>query len=220
MRYKNYFDNIFCEIGLKNRFFIEAGANDGVSQSNTSYLESDGWRGLLIEPNIENFTRCRQNRPNSYCINAALISDSYTSSTVKGIFSSESLNRDNGLMSGCTDEHLNLYPNWVCEVPAITLTDCLIQSNSPANPDFFSLDVEGFEIEALNGLDFNRFRPRVIFLEISKWFEIDYLNNQIEFLKNRGYEFHSNPGGFNPILQSISENYSQEGNFTFIDKHN
>ena len=32
-------------------FFIEAGANDGLKQSNTFYLESRrGWRGLLVEP--------------------------------------------------------------------------------------------------------------------------------------------------------------------------
>ena len=32
-------------------FFIEAGANDGVTQSNTLFFERHrGWRGLLVEP--------------------------------------------------------------------------------------------------------------------------------------------------------------------------
>src|SRR3712207_4024508 len=32
-------------------FFVEAGANDGIDQSNTYYLESRcGWSGILVEP--------------------------------------------------------------------------------------------------------------------------------------------------------------------------
>ena len=34
-----------------NGFYIEAGANNGVAQSNTLELEKRGWSGLLIEPN-------------------------------------------------------------------------------------------------------------------------------------------------------------------------
>src|SRR5689334_8899924 len=35
-------------------FFVEAGANDGISQANTYYLERHlGWTGILIEPSPE-----------------------------------------------------------------------------------------------------------------------------------------------------------------------
>lgn len=74
-------------------------------------------------------------------------------------------------------------------------------------------------VKALNGLDFTLFRPRLIFIEISKWDQINFLKYQLDFFENVGYEFHSNPGGFNPLNQSISQNTSKEGNFSFIDSN-
>ena len=42
-------------LNYENGFFIEAGANDGVVQSNTFYFEKElNWTGLLIEPIILN----------------------------------------------------------------------------------------------------------------------------------------------------------------------
>ena len=37
-------------INYSNGFYIECGANDGVSKSNTWYFEELNWKGLLIEP--------------------------------------------------------------------------------------------------------------------------------------------------------------------------
>ena len=43
-------------LNYNNGFFIELGANDGLRQSNTYYLEKNlGWRGILIEPEKKNF---------------------------------------------------------------------------------------------------------------------------------------------------------------------
>ena len=36
---------------IQNGFFFEAGANDGVEESNTYFLELNGWQGILVEPN-------------------------------------------------------------------------------------------------------------------------------------------------------------------------
>ena len=45
-----YLIDIFKDV--KNGFFIEAGAHDGVNQSNTYLIEKVlGWNGLLVEPN-------------------------------------------------------------------------------------------------------------------------------------------------------------------------
>ena len=42
--------NLFKDVSGP-KFYIEIGANDGVSQSNTKYLELFyDWRGILIEP--------------------------------------------------------------------------------------------------------------------------------------------------------------------------
>ena len=56
-------DSHLLEI-FKNKtsgFFIEAGANDGLNQSNTFLLESVlKWNGLLVEPNIHRYNICKK----------------------------------------------------------------------------------------------------------------------------------------------------------------
>jgi hypothetical protein len=48
-------------------FFVELGAFDGATQSNSVLLESLGWRGLLIEANPGSFAKCVKARPQSSC---------------------------------------------------------------------------------------------------------------------------------------------------------
>jgi len=52
-------------LNYNNGFFIEVGANDGINQSNTYYLEKErNWRGILIEPAPNNYISCKKNRSN------------------------------------------------------------------------------------------------------------------------------------------------------------
>ena len=46
----------------------------------------------------------------------------------------------------------------------ITLND-ILESQNVTKIDFFSLDVEGYELEVLKGLDLKRFTPKVILVE-------------------------------------------------------
>lgn len=49
-------------LNYKNGYFIEMGANDGINQSNTMFLEKKyNWHGILIEPS-EKFTLLKNNR--------------------------------------------------------------------------------------------------------------------------------------------------------------
>jgi len=208
--------NFLNNYKLENKFFIEAGANDGIVVSNTLLLElQNGWTGCCVEPNFENYKKLTQNRKNSICFHGALVSSQYGEKTIKGIFNSDSISRENGLMSGCTEEHLIDFPNWICEVPALTLTEVLLKSNSPDNPDFLSLDVENNEIEALSGLDFNIFRPRIILMEIGKWYIKDVFEEHFDFMTSRGYKFHSTPKNWNPF--NGEKNLAGDNNFIFID---
>src|ERR1700729_4369556 len=54
--------------------FVEAGAHDGYTQSNTYSLERHrGWAGLLIEPIPELRRQCEQRRPSSRVLGTALV---------------------------------------------------------------------------------------------------------------------------------------------------
>ena len=68
-----YFYNSF------NGVFLEMGALDGALMSNTRYFEeSRNWKGLLIEPNAEEFEHMYTSRPNAVRVNAAICAQKQT----------------------------------------------------------------------------------------------------------------------------------------------
>jgi FkbM family methyltransferase len=154
----------------RNGYYIEAGAHNGTSQSNTYYLEQQGWKGLLVEPIPELYERCRVDRPTAVVCNYALVSADYAEKTV--------LMRYGHLMSFVrgalsSDEevaHIAEAKRWhQCEerevpVPARTLGS-LLGELSVAEVDFLSLDVEGYELQVLRGLEIRRHRPAFILVE-------------------------------------------------------
>jgi hypothetical protein len=65
-------------VNYDNGFFVELGANDGISQSNSLYFEiKRGWRGVLVEPTPHNFLLCKEQRStkNSIFCNACVSFD-------------------------------------------------------------------------------------------------------------------------------------------------
>jgi FkbM family methyltransferase len=147
--------------------FVEAGANDGFTMSNTYYLERfKGWRGVLIEAIPDRFEECRRLRSQSRVFNCALVDPGFGSdrvlmsyadacSVVKGLEPPG----EAGLLPGQETAY-------EVEVPARTLTEVL-EDAEVGTIDFLSLDLEGFETQALRGLDFARYRPRWILVEVT-----------------------------------------------------
>lgn len=169
-------------------FFVEAGANDGIEQSNTLYFERfRGWRGLLVEPIPELADRCRVNRPRCIVENAALVPAGYAGETVemrychlmsvvRGAMRSEAEELDH-LRRGAALQHVEMR-DLVC--PARSLS-AILDRHRISEVDFLSLDVEGYELNALKGIDFERHRPRMMLIEARYRDEID------AFLQPRGF---------------------------------
>lgn len=159
-------------IGKRNGFFIEAGANDGKTQSNTLLFERyRGWSGLLIEPIPELFDQCKRNRPFCKLYQAALVSRDYQQSSIK-IHACGLMSTVVGSMGSAEAEanHIALGSKiqsvqpYLIEVPAKSLSD-ILDENGVEQVDLLSLDVEGFEAEALRGIDFDRHAPKYILVE-------------------------------------------------------
>jgi FkbM family methyltransferase len=178
-------------LNFRNGFFIEAGANDGYSQSNTFYLEKKlGWSGVLIEGIPELYEKCKRERTNSSVHNCALVSNdfSFTSATmhyahlmsvVDGSLKTEE-EQNKHIQAGIDVQRLDR--TYSISVPARTLSSILDEISDLPTIDFLSLDVEGYELNVLKGLTFSKHRPKFILVEARYFNEID------EFLVNNGYE--------------------------------
>jgi FkbM family methyltransferase len=155
-------------------FFIEAGANDGFHQSNTYLLERErGWRGVLVEPVPALFDATLRERPSAHVYNCALVAEDYSAdrvqlvyggmmTTVVGARGSETADRD---WVRAAHAVVQEEPEHDFSATPRTLTSILDEVGAP-EIDFFSLDVEGFEVQVLGGLDFNRYAPKWLLVEI------------------------------------------------------
>lgn len=170
--------------------FIEVGAFDGKYISNTLSFEENGWSGVLVEPIYEYYKLCKKNRINSKTIHGAC--NSYNAEEVA--FNVDST----GLLSSLKDNEE--YKNDQIErrgksgfvykgtetrkVPSFTL-DSLIKEHISEPIDFISIDVEGFELEVLKGIDFTNLNCKVLVIEANSEdgsnLITDYLESKSDF---------------------------------------
>lgn len=172
--------------GKENGFFIEAGANDGRRQNNTQYLEFyKNWRGILIEPLPREFAECKNNRSRaSIYENCALVADESTKEIEMRYFP-----ECYGLLSIVNEE--KYFGNIVhameagepIKVKTRTLNAILEEHKERIQQiDLLVLDVEGYELEAIKGIDFNKWNITYLLIEereendiirnyLSEWYE-------------------------------------------------
>lgn len=185
---------------IEDGFFIEAGAADGLFQSNTLILEDLGWKGILVEPSQASCSRCEGTRT-ALIYNTALVSKYYDKPRISGDFFFDGY-MGSGAYSSVTRKVYKpeKFPVFEVSVPACTL-DFILTSQKIDRVDFLSLDVEGYEMEVIKGIDFNKTYIKYMLIEINTR---EYTLEAMEdYLKPFGYAkginisnftFQTNPG--------------------------
>jgi FkbM family methyltransferase len=144
--------------GARSGFFVEVGANQPKFASQSWHLEQLGWSGILIEPQPELAAALRATRRAKVFAVACSSPENagrHLPLHVAGPLSSLDPKR---MAPGARTER-------VTQVPVRTLDDILFEARAPVRFDLLSLDVEGHEIEVLNGFDIGRWQPRLVLLE-------------------------------------------------------
>lgn len=145
-------------------FFVEFGATDGVSLSNTHLLEKQlDWRGILCEPNPvwhEDLLRNRTATISFDCIGP-------TSGELLEFLQTDQPELATLSAYTDTDKHAQLRHenSGSFQVTTVSLAELLDKHQAPKYIDFLSIDTEGSEYDILCSLDFETYRFRSIAVE-------------------------------------------------------
>lgn len=141
-----------CDDGV----FVEVGAFDGESLSNTVGLADCGWRGVYIEPIPAHAAHCRRRHATNPRVSVVPVaisaSDGVVSMTIAGVFSS--------IGHAATAESRAL------SVPCRRLDDVLVAEGIMPGFDLLVVDAEGHEHAVFAGFDLPHWRPRVMIVEL------------------------------------------------------
>ena len=152
---------------MRRGFFVEIGAHDGVTFSNTYWLESAGWSGILVEPNSKLYLQAKKARPYSKVINCAIGSDDGKNKIILhipiGINGHDTLSYTKETKYQKKRIERSQLRIKRVEVDKMTMRELLYNIND--NIDVLSIDVEGAELDVLRGHDWKNRRPKIIIIE-------------------------------------------------------
>jgi FkbM family methyltransferase len=144
--------------GKRAGYFVEFGACDGVSISNTLLLErSFGWKGILAEPNPFWHNALARNR-SAEVDHRCVYSCSGETLAMQCVTSEPELSRiDRIVPNDVHEKEGHRLESKVVSVPTVSLLDLLDSHSAPFRIDYMSVDTEGSELEILQAFDFTRY---------------------------------------------------------------
>jgi FkbM family methyltransferase len=188
--YSQLGEDIILEFYLGSRapgFFVDVGAYHPRRYSNTFLLYLRGWRGINIDADPDVISLFNAERPRDQNIVAAIAGDSGTGTLIR--FNEKAFNT----LSPALAEKATRHPAWKIQdtvnVSTYRLAD-ILQRYVPEGQriDVMNVDVEGADLDALRGNDWNRFSPEFLIVE-DHAFEAaaPHQSDIFSFLSDRGY---------------------------------
>ncbi len=175
--------------GKKNGVFVEVGAHDGISFSNTYFFEKYlNWQGVCVEPNSEIFSKLIKNRQ---CACEQIVIAEQSDKMLFLKCTGYMLEMYSGLLSSMDPRHMDRIFKEMIEyggsaeiivVTCATLNN-LFQRHNLTYIDLLSIDIEGGEEKVVKSIDFDAVEIDVILVENN--FNEDKVYN---YLLTKGYE--------------------------------
>lgn len=174
----------------ENGIFVDIGANDGVSFSNSLFFEEKNWTGLCIEPHPTAF-KALEGARSCQCLNACVL-DSDTK--VDFLVVEGPAHMLSGIASFMDAHHLNRINLGIQESGGYQETiqidalspETFLDRYSIGHIDYLSIDTEGCELEILKHFDFSKIDVKIIGVENgSRTPELFNYLNQIGYKLNK-----------------------------------
>ncbi len=197
--YSMYGEDIIIDKFFKkkqNGFYIDIGCYHPIDGNNTYLLYKKGWNGINIDINQLSVDLFKIARKDDLNINTAI---SNTSKKVK-LYYRKKINMLNTIDRKFAK--LNFKKGFKTKTINSNSINSILEKTKYKNKkiDFLNLDIEGNELKALLSLNFKKYKPRLICIEIhnlkSTKDTIDYYkhNPVYKFLKKKGYRLFWNNG--------------------------
>ena len=174
----------------KNGFYVDVGCYHPIDGNNTYLLFKKGWEGINIDLNKTSIDLFNRARKNDYNLNVAI---SNKSKKIK-FYYRKKINMLNTINKKfAKSSFLKGFKTGIIKSENLNL---ILKKSKIKNKkiDFLNLDIEGNEIDALKSLNFRKYKPRLICVEIhintpGRNTRNNLKNNKIyRFLNKRGYK--------------------------------
>jgi FkbM family methyltransferase len=176
-------------------FYVEVGCHHPFRFSNTYLFYRRGWRGICIDPIPGTQRRFKRWRPRDITLEQGVALEPATLTYY--MFNEPALNT----FDAESAQRAQIKPQYKVidtrQVRAEPLAR-IIEANLPASVphiDFFSIDVEGLDLDVLRSNDWHRYAPRAV---IAECFESDLFSTNsdpiVRFMSSVGYKPYAKTG--------------------------
>ena len=183
-------ESICNSVGIRNISYLDIGAADPIQINNTYLFYKMGFQGVLVEPNPAFCRRLKAQRPKDKVLNI-------------GIGSADQASADYYTISGPGGEYLNTFSREEAEeytakshgmhaiekmikMPLLNINK-IIEQHFQGAPEFISIDTEGLDLDILQSLDFNRYRPSILCVETLIFGTTHMKIEILDLMRSKGY---------------------------------
>ena len=172
-------------------FYVDVGAHHPVRFSNTYFFYKNGWTGINIDAMPDSMKFFNKIRPRDINIEKP-VSDKKQVMTYYA-FNEPALNGFSKELSQERNGKDNYFIEFTKDIETSTLEE-ILDTSLPKNQeiDFLSIDVEGLDFIVLQSNNFEKYKPKVILIEILGSSLKNIENNEItEYLQQYDYSIYA-----------------------------
>ena len=177
-------------ISLSDCSYLDLGANHPKSMSNTYFFYEQGARGVLVEANPNLVTELKNERSGDIILNKC-ISDKSGEKLDFNILNLDGLSRV-GDVSDILLENPDAYIEDTIQLETISVNDIIEKYFNSETPLILNLDIEGLERKILDSMDFEKYRPMIMIIEMIPYSRELVAGQKdtelLEYVKSKGYD--------------------------------